>query len=395
MRLFDIIGLALATFINNKMRTILTIFGISIGIGAIVFLVSIGYGLQAITIGEIQSIKALKTYNVTSGDSSILSMGDDAIAKFKKVENVTSVDPSLSMSGQIGYEKSKTDVLVNAVNPEYLDLEAPRLQAGNNFTQDKDNSTVVTAVIANAFSIDPKELVGKKIKLTAFVPNPENDKQPFMTEKELEVKGVIKDNVASYIYVPLGIFEIPAKSQYTTIKVNVSDSKHMTTVKNEITTAGYKATSIGEKVDQMNQVFRIAQIVLLILGAIALVVASIGMFNTLTISLLERTKDIGVMKALGVTDREIYLVFLSEAGIISITGGVTGIITAFILGNVLNIAISQLAVRAGGEAVKIFQAPIQFIGVVLAFSAVVGIMTGLYPAKRAAKLNPLDALRYE
>jgi putative ABC transport system permease protein len=395
MKLIDIARIALSTFVNNKMRTVLTIFGISIGIGAIIFLVSIGFGLQEITIGEIQSIKALKTYNITSGDSSILSMDNETIDKFKKITNVVSVNPSLSLSGQIGLNNTKTDVLINSASAEYLDLESPRMDAGGIYSSDNDGKVVVTGVIASAFNLSPDSLVGKQVKVVAYVPDPKNPKILMTEEKEFTVSGVIKDSAASYIYLPIGAISIPAGSQYSVIKVKVDDTKHMLAVKSEIVGLGYKASSIGEKVDQMNQVFNIAKIVLLVFGAIALIVASIGMFNTLTISLLERTKDIGVMKALGATDREIYLIFLAEASTISVSGGLAGIASALIAGNLLNFVVSSLATRAGGESVKPFQAPVQFIGIILGFSIIVGLLTGLYLAKRAAKLNPLDALRYE
>lgn len=395
MKLIDIIGIAVSTFVNNKMRTLLTIFGISIGISAIVFLVSIGFGLQSITIGEIQSIKALKTYNVTSGDSKILAMDDTTIEKFKKITNVASVNPSLAVSGQIAYNGSKTDVLANLATVEYIDLESPRLDVGESFREDSGDRINVTSVVADAFSMKPSELIGKEVTLSAYILNPDNPKVPLTQQKRFVVSGVIKDSTASYVYAPIKQFTIPPKTQYSVIKVKVNDSADMAKIKGIITADGYKASSIGEKIDQMNRIFNIAQIVLLVLGAIAMVVASIGMFNTLTISLLERTKDIGVMKALGATDRAIYLIFLSEAASISLAGGLSGVLIAMVSGNVINIAVSSLAVRAGGEPVHPFQAPLAFIGIILGFSLLVGILTGLYPARRAAGLNPLDALRYE
>ncbi|MFA5927043.1 MAG: ABC transporter permease [Patescibacteria group bacterium] len=395
MKPIDVLRISLSTFVNNKMRTILTIFGIAIGIGAIVFLVSFGYGLQKITIGEIQSIKALKTLMVTSGDSSILSMGDDAVEKFKKIEGTESVNPNLSMSGQVIYGSTRTDSLINAVSAEYLDLEGPRLEAGEQYTGDSDKEIVVTSVAANAFGLSPNDLVGKTVKVAAYIPDPENEKTPILAEGEYTIVGVIKDSVASYLYLPIGTIAIPKNSSYSAIKVKARDTAVMAQMKETLTGLGYKTTSIGEKIDQMNRIFQIAQIVLLTLGAIALVVASIGMFNTLTISLLERTKDIGVMKALGATDKGIYAVFLSEAAIISFAGGFSGIVLSLLSGNILNVVISAVAVRAGGESVKIFQTPWQFIAIIIAFSFIVGILTGLYPARRAARLNPLDALRYE
>jgi len=377
------------------MRTVLTILGVAIGISTIIFLVSIGYGLQQITIGEIKSIKALTTYNITTGNSGILALNQETVDDLKKIQDVASVNALLSMSGQISLDGKKTDVLVNDASAEYVDLESPKLSAGENFKNDTDNKIIVTDIVASAFNIAPAELVGKTVTLNFYVPNPENDKQPIEQKKDYVVSGTIKDNTASYLYLPSGTVTIPGKTNFNGAKVKVSDSKKMEGVKEQLVKLGYKTSSIGERINEMNRIFNIAQIVLLVFGAVALIVASIGMFNTLTISLLERTKDIGIMKALGATDRSVYAIFLAESTIISFGGGVVGIVLALIFGYLINIFVSILAVRAGGEAVMIFQPPIIFVLIIFVFSLIVGVVTGLYPAKRAAKINPLDALRYE
>lgn len=395
MRLIDILRISFSTFANNKMRTILTILGVSIGISTIVFLVSIGYGLQQITIGEIKSIKALTTYSVTTGNSSILALNDKAVEDFKKITNVVSANPLISMSGQISYDGKKTDILVNDASAEYVDLESPKLVAGSNYTGDNDNKIIVTSIVASAFNMKSEELLNKEATITFYIPNPADAKAPIMQEKKLQVSGIIKDDTASYIYLPSGIVPLPANSAYSAVKVKVDTDKHMAAVKDTLTKAGYKTSSIGERISEMNRIFNIAQIVLLVFGAIALMVASIGMFNTLTISLLERTKDIGIMKALGATDSSVYSIFLAESVIISLGGGMCGIIIAMVLGYLANLFVSMLAIRAGGESVMIFQPPILFVAIIFAFSLLVGVLTGLYPARRASHINPLDALRYE
>ena len=395
MKSSDILRTAFSTFANNKMRTLLTILGVSIGISAIVFLVSIGYGLQQITIGEIKTIKALTTYNVTTGDSSILALDTPAVEKLKKVDNVVSVNSLLSMSGQISFNGKKTDVLVNRASAEYVDLESPKILTGEIYTNDNDNKIIVTQVVSNAFNIEPAEFVGKKIGILFYVPNPDDPNQPIMTNKEYTVSGVINDTSAAYLFLPSGTVSVSDKISFNAAKVKVSDDKSMSGVKEKLLEMGYKTSSVGEKISEMNRIFNIAQIVLLIFGAIALAVASIGMFNTLTISLLERTKDIGIMKALGATDRSVYAIFLAESTIISFAGGVVGIILAMIFGGIVNVLISTLAIKSGGEALAVFQPPWLFVLVIFIFSILVGVLTGLYPSKRAAKLDPLDALRYE
>ena len=395
MKIIDIFRIALSTFMNNKMRTLLTISGISIGISAIIFLVSIGYGLQQITIGEIKSIKALTTYNVTTGNSGILALDKKAVDDLKNIKNVASVNPLLSMSGQISLDAKKTDVLVNDSSSEYLDLESPKMTVGEIYTSDNDEKIVVTEIVANAFNIKPADLIGKKVNVLFYVPNPENEKQPISQSKDYTVCGVMKDTSASYLYLPSGSVTTAENLNYTAAKVKVNEAKNMSGVKEELVKKGYKTTSIGERIAEMNRIFNIVQIVLLIFGVIALIVASIGMFNTLTISLLERTKDIGIMKAIGATDYSIYAIFLAESTVIAFAGGVLGIIIAMTLGLATNIFVSMMAVKAGGEKLMVYQPPWLFVAIVFLFSMIVGILTGLYPSRRAARLDPLDALRYE
>ena len=390
----DILRVSLSTFIHNKMRTLLTVIGISIGIGTIVFLLSLGYGLQNIAIDEISSIKALSTINVTSGNSSIVDMSSKSVEKMKGLSGVESADPNLTMSGQIVHEKTKTDVLINAVSAQYLDLESPKLELGSIYTEDQTDGIVLTSIIANAFNLSPKDLMNQKVKVIALIPNPSNPKTPIVTEKEYTVIGIIKDSVASYLYMPLKTLTFSEKTQFSSVKLKTEEGQ-IANVKGLVVDMGYKATSLGEKISQMNKIFDTVKLVLLIFGAIALVVASIGMFNTLTISLLERTRDIGIMKSLGATDGEIYRIFLTESTLVSTFGGIFGVGLAYLLGIALNFLLSAMALRAGGEAVQIFQAPMEIILVILGFSVLIGLLTGIYPARRAARLNPLDALRYE
>jgi len=395
MRPIDVIRIALSTFAHNKMRTILTILGVSVGIGAVTFLLSIGYGLQKITVDQITSSKALKTINVISGNSSILNLDQAAIDKIKIIKGVSSVDPNLIVSGQINYGKSITDIVANIVSARYVDLESLEIEAGDIYKNNTDNKIVVSSAVTNAFATKPVDFIGKKITVFAYIPNPDKENEPTLIKKGYTVSGVVKDTTASYAYLPNSTVIIPKNVNYSAVKVDTGNTTMMPSVRDKINSIGFKATSLGDKVDQVNQFFQIVNIVLLSIGAVALFVASIGMFNTLTISLLERTRDIGIMKSLGATDREVYLIFLTESTIIASLGGLFGIIGALILGSIVNILIGILASRAGGEAVAIFQTPVLFVTVIFVTSVVIGFLTGIYPARRAAKLNPLDALRYE
>ncbi|HHE46006.1 MAG TPA: FtsX-like permease family protein, partial [Candidatus Moranbacteria bacterium] len=125
------------------------------------------------------------------------------------------------------------------------------------------------------------------------------------------------------------------------------------------------------------------------------VVSAIGMFNTMTITLLERTEEIGIMKSIGASDTMISLMFVMEATIMGFLGGVMGIVIGLLEGEAFNIMVNLIATHFGGERVNLFYSPIWFVLSIIIFSIFVGFLTGVIPARRASKIDPLDALRYK
>jgi ABC-type antimicrobial peptide transport system permease subunit len=132
----------------------------------------------------------------------------------------------------------------------------------------------------------------------------------------------------------------------------------------------------------------------MIFGLIALIVSAIGMFNTMTIALLERTRKIGIMKAIR-AKRSIALMFLTESTIMGLLGALGGVILGFFEGEVLNILINLIATRFDGESVDLFFSPFWFVSTVILFGAGVGFATGIFPARKASRIDTLDALRYK
>lgn len=130
-------------------------------------------------------------------------------------------------------------------------------------------------------------------------------------------------------------------------------------------------------------------------GGIALVVSAIGMFNTMTVTLLERTGEIGIMRTLGASSNDIKILFVSESVIVGFLGGIVGILIGVSIGFTLNTMVNVAASNFGGKSVALFAYPLGFIMFIAAFSAIVGFLTGVFPARRAAGLNPLDAIRYK
>jgi putative ABC transport system permease protein len=128
---------------------------------------------------------------------------------------------------------------------------------------------------------------------------------------------------------------------------------------------------------------------------VALAVSAIGMFNTMTIALLERTNEIGIMKAIGASNSDIRLLFLVESILIGFFGGLGGLIIGIGGTKVINLFFNVFASRMGGQSMEIFYTPMWFVAFIMIFSTLIGFFTGVYPARRAEKLNPLMALRYK
>jgi len=184
-------------------------------------------------------------------------------------------------------------------------------------------------------------------------------------------------------------------STYVGAKVKVSNSEAMTSVREQIINMGFLVSVLQDTIDQVKKIFSIVQVVLGLFGLIALTVSAIGMFNTMTVMLLERTNEIGIMRSIGVTRKDVRKLFIFEAMIMGFLGGLGGVLLGYLGGFLANIGINVLAHYFGGQALDLFSSPTWFIVLIILFSTIIGLLTGIFPAQRAAKINPLDALRYK
>ena len=395
MRIIQIIRTAFSNLTSNRTRTILTVSGIGVGIGAIVFLVSLGYGLQEMTTKRIASIGAITTLDVGAAKTGSTKLDNAQIENFKKIDKVDKVSSLLSLGAKAEIEGKKTDVVVNAIDDNFFTLDGTKTQFGGLFSNAKDQIVISTAT-AKALNKDNSAILNQAVKLTLSLPT-ESGKGSTEVESNFKVIGIVQDDSSAFLYLPLAAIadKLPSNVVYNSAKVKVDSRDDLASVKQTIEGQGFSVTSIADTIAQVDQTFRVIQIVLALFGTIALLVAAIGMFNTMTIALLERTRDIGIMKAIGVRNRDVYRMFLSESTIIAFGGGVLGVIGGYLFSLAINLTVNLLAKSVGGEPQKLFATPYWFILIIIAFALLVGISTGFYPSRRASKINPLDALRYE
>jgi putative ABC transport system permease protein len=377
----------------------LTIAGVAIGVGFIIFLISLGYGLQRISTQQIANLEALQIIDVTPGKSHIITINDETMEKFSKLANVTDAEAQVNMVGNISYGSSTSEGVIYGKNMNFLKLEDPQLEAGSIYKSNQDKKVLVNKTALKRLGInDSAKAVGQKINLKIniaadFFAGEEAKAQ--IKEEQFEIVGVLKNESSPYVYIPLEAFRAYGVTKYSAGKVRVKDKESVDVAKKQLENIGFKTVTLKDTVDQINQFFLIFQLILLSFGAIAVLVAALGMFNTLTISLLEKTREISFMKILGTTSADIWNLFLSEAILIGVIGAGVGIAGGTLVGSGLNNFIIDMAQKTGNKPVEIFYTPPVYIVLGFVVAVAISVLTGIYPSFRASKIDPLEAMRYE
>ncbi len=427
MKIGYILYLAASSLRMRKLRSFLTIGGMAIGIGAIVFLVSLGFGLQSIIVSRVTNVAALTILDVSTGTSTILKIDDAALKSFRELPKVAGVSSSISQSGQAVRGDTATDIALFGVQAQFLEVEGVVPSFGGLYTTDEELSTVISTTAAELLGAkNASDLLGQELTMKIVLPDTgeveqersvanvntgsntnagttndnanvnESTNTSSIQTKDVTVKvvGIVQgDN--SLAYLPLKVFTDAGITNFNLARVKMASRDDLEGARVTIEALGYQVDSVADTVGQIDRIFLVFQFVMGGFGLIAMLVASLGAFNTLTVSLLERTREVGIMKSLGTTSRDVYFLFLSESLLIGFLGGISGVLLGVGLGELVNFTINRLAARLGGQAVDLFAIPLAFLGVIAGVIVIVGFITGLYPARRASKINALDALRYE
>ncbi|OGI16581.1 MAG: hypothetical protein A3J63_01895 [Candidatus Moranbacteria bacterium RIFCSPHIGHO2_02_FULL_40_12b] len=401
MRFIDLFKLSTRMFRARTSRTLLTILGMGIGIGAILFLVSLGYGLQKTLLEKITTAESLLTLDVTEVKSGVVSLDRGMLEKIKNIGGVSEISPAFQTAAQGKFEDISADLSVITTKPSFLRLGGIKVPKGNSLNEENKEQVIISSSISQVFGKSADELMGKEISFTFYIPKEENIEsslksnfETFDPEKKYTIAGVIESD-ENIVYVNLDSLENMKIEKYSQLKVKCENSVVMGQIRDKILAEGLLVSSLSDTVEQANQIFRVIQIILMLFGIIALVVSAIGMFNTMTIALLERTEEIGIMKSIGATDGAISVMFIMESAIMGFLGGLGGVAIGLLGGELFNGLVNFIAKKLGGEPVDLFSSPLWFILLIIIFAAVVGFFTGIVPARRASKIDPLDALRYK
>lgn len=253
----------------------------------------------------------------------------------------------------------------------------------------------VNTTLLDVIGLDLKKATGSKIELALVATNTTLNQKLETNYLEYTISGVTSESKVPILYTRLEDTEELGLQYYSQAKVVVSSQDRVAKIRQQIEALGFRTTSVVDTIAQIEKLFASIRMLLGVLGVVALSVAALGMFNTLTVSMLERTHEVGMMKAVGMVSKEVKELFLAESMVMGILGGVMGLIMGIVAGRLLSLGISFVSVSRGAGLINISYLPIDFIVLIVILSLVVGFVTGMYPASRATKISALDALRYE
>ena len=441
----DLIGLAFRNLLRRKTRTILAVVGVIVGTCAIVVMLSIGFGLSVSFQEQIESYGNLHLVNVYGGGGGGYPVGgggkdqegvlnDKAITKMEKIKGVDAVTPTFQEYLSFGIGKYIAQASVIGIRPEVMEKFGYKLQEGR-LLGAGDKFEVVFGSEVPSWFYNPKktwgsswggeaqvDVITNKLLITADEwygqKRPQGSNEDKVTYKEYKTKGVgivgtPNDETAYNVYMSLEGLQIirdearrarketvsNRDNTYESAMVYVGDINDVEEVSNKIREMGFQTHSLNDWLKSMQDTARMIQGILGGIGAISLLVAALGITNTMIMAIYERTKEIGIMKVIGANLRDIRRMFLLEAGMIGFLGGVIGLIFSFILSLLMNTVLSGImsvmlgTIGGGGSTVSII--PWWVAAGALVFSTAIGIIAGYSPARRAMRLSALESLRNE
>lgn len=400
MYIVEIFKSAFQSIKANKMRSFLTMLGIIIGISSVITIASIGNAIKQYVTGEFadmgtNSINLKVDVSKDIGKRDYFTLEDADLIKLR-VPEVTAVVPMGEGFGSAEVGNKSKDAQIVSLNQYYAEIYSIKLLAGRflneHDVETKKNVAVIDEMTAKKLFINADKALGEKIKLN-------------VGDKYLDVSiiGVLKlegilasfgDNMPGQVYIPITIHDrILVGTNIANMSVLITDMSKANEISSKIIRIienkhknldKYTAQQGFAELDMLNNILDMLTAALSAIAGISLVVGGIGVMNIMLVSVTERTREIGILKAIGAKTKDIRLQFLLESVILCLIGGVIGTLLGVSLCKILGASINT-------------KVPVSFMVILIAFlfSSAVGIFFGLYPANKAAKLDPIEALRHE
>ncbi len=433
MRFSELLRLVKNNLLRMKFRVMMTSAGVFIGTAAVILLMSLGAGLQRSVLSGFNDMGDLTEMTVNSPGDIFLGGGatvqqdvvlnDRALAGFRELPGVVVATPLIRMQANGELQLNRYSGFSNIQGIDTAALRDLGIEMETGVSSISSWQIIVGARVAdNFFNRNTGEPVDKtldlqgqtlQLKLNRILAE---DGQNLERTIRLRVVGVMAESGGERdfaIYMPLrnvqdlntwgtGRRVNVSRKGYDQALVKVESAEVATAVEQAITAQGFFVFSFQSILRSVNTIFLVIQAIVGGIGGLALIVAAFGIANTMIMSIYERTREIGLMKAVGATNRDVMFIFLAEAGTIGVIGGIGGVIAGLVLGQIGDFVgqqflLAQIAQTGGSPdgLDSLVYTPLWLPIFAIIFAALVGVISGIYPALRAIRLDPITALRYE
>ena len=456
MRITDYIEQSLSNLRKKKLRTFLTTFGVVIGIGALVCMFAFGKGMQKNLTDMFNELELFNYIGVYAHSGSHRDAGDpddpDAPApeikrKAGKPAPVLDDDFLLSLADVEGVEWALPEIrfpaLIELADEEEFSLIQVlpanisqagfiKLRAGEFYTTDEEYSLIISDSLLRRLNVKkPERAIGREVVVSTMtidfsLSNLKNIVSflkgtglPFSKQNyTFTIVGVIERMgmsgpmpVRSGVFIPHGtsqkmkklsftsvndIFRSMQPSQgYSAVGIKLTSPRYVEPVKTQMEELGFETFAMLDQLEEIKTGFRFVDMFLFAIGMIGISVAALGIINTMVMSILERYKEIGIMKAVGASDNDVKKIFFFESGVIGFMGGVFGLALGWIVSSIINLIINTIAMEQGVPRMNYFTFPWWLCLGAIAFSILISLLAGIYPTLRAARVDPVIALRHD
>ncbi len=449
----DLTDLALRNLRESILRNALTTLGVAVGVASLVAMLSLGVGLQQLAAKRLSQSGLFDTILVTpknafrgmgrpqrepESDKPLRALDDDARKEMENLPNVIEVYPQVRFFTEIRFNNKPYATVVAGMPESSKNSGSFDGMQGSFFSSTNASEAILQIEFAKDLSDKPATLIGQELILryaerqalpstAASTDAPVNSSDASgggfsVVPKELRLKivGIVEtEPAAGYggygnarLLMPLATASTlraaqvndlrdivrdsnAGKTTYASLSVRAKSPSQVDALETSIKKMGFNAFSLLDASKSLRTFFTVFDSLLGIFGCLALAVATLGIVNTLVMAILERRREIGVLKALGAADSDVQKLFFVEAGVMGFFGGVFGVLFGWLLGRAVTFGTNTYLARQNLNPIELSSVPWWLVVSALAFGILVSLAAGLYPASRAAKLNPVDALRYE
>ena len=447
MKFRDLSDLAFRNLREAVLRNSLTTLGVAVGVASLVAMLSLGVGLQQLASSRLAKSGLFDSIFVTpktnlrrpgagppasrTPDAKARPLDADARAEISRLPNVIEVYPQIRFFTEVRYDGKPFATMVAGMPESSKSSGAFDGMQGRFFSSPNADEAILQAEFAKELDPQTASLIGKDLvlryaerqSLPAQPGDPADNSGGFSVipkEKHLRIMGVVETEPASgfggfgtgRLLIPLPLAETLRAAQvndlrdilrdsssdkptYSSLTVRVKSPSLVEATEAKLKELGFTAFSLLDASKSLRIFFSVFDLLLGIFGSLALAVATLGIINTLFMAILERRREIGVLKALGAADRDVKQLFFVEAGVMGLFGGMLGTLLGWLIGRSLTLGTNLYLHRQNLPGVDISSVPWWLVLGGIGFAVFVSLAAGLYPASRAARLDPVQALRYE